>query len=94
MLFGKYSEIDAECQVSFIGKFLGIYDFRKTYRSVMVITVFPCKNTADRKNVKCHLCFQSEGLTAAFRKFFRTSKIRVFRLHSLTSHLSYLPFCP
>ena len=58
----------------------------------MVITVFPCKNTADRKNVKCHLCFQSEGLTAAFRKFFRTSKIRVFRLHSLTSHLSYLPF--
>ena len=38
--------------------------------------------------------FQSEDLTAAFRKFSHTSKIWVFRLHSLTSHLSYSPFGP
>ncbi len=94
MLFGKHSEIDTECQISFIGKLLEIYDFRKTHKSIMVITVFPCKNITDRKNVKCHSRFRSEGLTAAFRKFSRTYKIRVFRLLSLTSHLPYLSFCP
>ena len=56
--------------------------------------VFPCKNTTDRKNVKRHLCFRSEDLTAAFRKFSRSSKIRVFRPCYQTSHLPYLPFCP
>jgi hypothetical protein len=35
-----------------------------------------------------------EGLTAAFHKFSRTSKIGVFRPHSPTSHLPYSPFCP
>jgi len=40
------------------------------------------------------LRFQSEDLTAAFRKFSHASKIWVFRLHSLTSHLSFSPFGP
>jgi len=33
-------------------------------------------------------------LTAAFRKFSHASKIWAFRLHSLTSHLSFSPFGP
>ena len=51
-----------------------------------------CKGTADWRNAKWRLRFQSEDLTAAFRKFSHTSKIWVFRLHSLTSHLSFSPF--
>lgn len=56
--------------------------------------IFRCKGTADRKNVKCHRHFRSEGLSAAFRKFSRSFKIWVFRLRSQTSHLPYLPFSP
>lgn len=58
------------------------------------VSFFLCKDTADRKNVKCHWRFRSEGLPAAFRKFSRSFKIWVFRPHSQTSHLPYLPFCP
>ena len=57
-------------------------------------SIFPCKGTVDRKNVKCRCRFQSEGLPAAFRKFSRYFKIWAFRPHSQTSHLPYLPFCP
>ena len=57
-------------------------------------SIFPCKGTVDRKNVKCRCRFQSEGLPAAFRKFSRYFKIWAFRPHSQTSHLHYLPFCP
>ena len=53
-----------------------------------------CKGTADWRNAKWRLRFQSEDLTAAFRKFSHASKIWVFRLHSLTSHLSFSPFGP
>ncbi len=56
--------------------------------------IFQCKGTADRKNVKCHWHFRSEGLPAAFRKFSRSFKIGVFRLRSQTSHLPYLLFSP
>lgn len=56
--------------------------------------LFTCKATADRENVKCRWRFRSEGLTAAFRKFSRSSKIWVFRPRSLISHLPYLPLRP
>lgn len=38
--------------------------------------------------------FRLEGLTEAFRKFSRPSKIGVFRLHSPASCLPYSPLCP
>lgn len=49
-------------------------------------SIFPCKGTVDRKNVKCRCRFQSEGLPAAFRKFPVTSKfghsVRTLRPHT------------
>ena len=51
-----------------------------------------CKVTTDRRNIKYHCLFRSEGLPAAFRKFSRISKIWVFRPRSLTSYLPYPPF--
>lgn len=62
--------------------------------SFLVETVLSCKGIADRRNVKWYWHFRLEGLTAAFHKFSRTSKIGVFRPHSPTSHLPYSPFCP
>lgn len=56
--------------------------------------VLSCKYTADSRNVKCRWRFRSEGLTTAFHKFSRVSKIGVFRPRSLTSHLPYPPSCP
>ena len=53
------------------------------------IVVFLCKYTTDGRNDRCRLNFRPEGLTAAFRKFPRTLEIWVFRLPTLTSHLSY-----
>lgn len=38
--------------------------------------------------------FRLEGLTEAFRKFSRFSKIGVFRPHSPASYLPYSPLCP
>jgi len=38
--------------------------------------------------------FRLEGLTEAFRKFSRSSKIGVFRPHSPASYLPYSPLCP
>ena len=38
--------------------------------------------------------FWLEGLTEAFRKFFRSSKIGVFRPYSPASYLTYSPLCP
>lgn len=38
--------------------------------------------------------FRLEGLTEAFRKFSRPSKIGVFRPHSPASYLPYSPLCP
>ena len=38
--------------------------------------------------------FRQEGLTEAFRKFSRSSKIGVFRPHSPVSYLPYSPLCP
>ena len=40
------------------------------------------------------LAFGWEGLPEAFRKFSRSSKIRVFRPHSPFSYLPYSPLCP
>ena len=38
--------------------------------------------------------FTVQGLTEAFRKFSRPSKIGVFRPHSPASYLPYSPLCP
>ena len=38
--------------------------------------------------------FRLEGLTEAFHKFSRPSKIGVFRPHSPASYLPYSPLCP
>lgn len=62
------------------------------YWCFLLDTVITCKITTDRRNIKYHCHFRSEGLPAAFHKFSRISKIWVFRPRSLTSYLPYPPF--
>lgn len=53
--------------------------------------VFSLQRYNGQEERQALLRFRSEGLTEAFHKFYRSSKIGVFRLHSQTSHLPYPP---
>ena len=43
------------------------------------VPIFPCKGTCGQEERQVTLRFRSEGLPAAFRKFYHASKIWVFR---------------